>query len=140
MPTYDRSAFDEAVANMAMEASPFYHEYVFYMHLLSQCQVVFNESFPAAAGVAFAKTHYKLYINPTEVIAEGKDQSGKDVKVHGFCMKMPLEQRIGTIKHEMLHIILGHLFRVKDGDKDFQSYNFASDCALNQQIDREHLP
>lgn len=138
--TVDRSAFDEAVANMAMEASPFYREYVFYMHLLSQCKVVFNTSLPSPAGVTFNKFFYTLYINPSEVVAEGIDMQGKEIKVPGFTMDMPLEQRIGILKHEMLHIALGHLFRVQDGDKDFKKYNFASDCALNQQIDRSHLP
>jgi predicted metal-dependent peptidase len=131
-------AFGEAVANMAMSTSPFYNDYVFYMHLLSQCRVVFDEKLPAPAGVSFNTAYYTLWINPSEVVAEGKDKEGNHVVIPGFTDKMPLSHRIGIIKHEMLHIAFGHLIRV--GDKDFKGYNYASDCALNQQIKRDHLP
>lgn len=129
----DRSAFDEAVANMSMQTSPFFKEYVFYMHLLAQCKVVFTEKMQAAAGVGFKNDNYTLYINTSEVIAETPEQT-----VLGFTSRMPIEQRIGIIKHEMLHIAFGHLLRV--GDKDFQKYNIASDCALDQEIPKDHLP
>jgi predicted metal-dependent peptidase len=131
-------SFSEAVANMAMATSPFYADYVFYMHLLSQCRVIFDENLPAPAGVSFNTSYYTLWINPSEVVAEGMDKDGKRVVIPGFTEKMPLKHRIGIIKHEMLHIAFGHLIRV--GDKDFKGYNYASDCALNQQINREHLP
>jgi len=136
--TIDRSAFDEAIANMTMVTSPFYREYVFYMHLLSQCKIVFTASLQAAAGVTFKNDRYILYINPSDVIYEGPDKEGKPIKVLGFCKEMPIEHRIGIIKHEMLHVSLGHLLRVED--KNFQKYNIASDCALDQEIDRNHLP
>lgn len=132
----NRSAFDEAIANMSMQTSPYFQEYVFYMHLLAQCKITFTEQLPAVAGVTFLNDHYILYINPKDVIAIGKD--GEEIL--GFTEKMPLQQRIGILKHEMLHIALGHLIRVKDGDKDFQKYNVASDCALDQEIKRDHLP
>ena len=134
----NREAFDEAIANMAMEASPFYKDYVFYMHLLSQCRVVFDEALPAPAGVSFNTSYYTLYINPSKVVAEGMNKEGEHIVMPGFHMDMPLEHRIGIIKHEMLHLAFGHLIRV--GDKDFMKYNYASDCALNQQINKSHLP
>lgn len=134
----DRSAFDEAIANMSMRTSPYFKEYVFYLHLLAQCRVVFTEQLKAAAGVNFKNDHYNLYINTSEVIGEGIDDKGNPVEILGFSDRMPLEHRIGILKHEMLHVALGHLIRV--GDKDFQKYNVASDCALNQEITREHLP
>jgi predicted metal-dependent peptidase len=132
----DRKAFDEAIANMSMVTSPYFKDYVFYMHLLAQCKVVFSESLQAAAGVGFKNDTYILCLNPAEVIAT----TPEGVEIQGFCSKMPIEQRIGILKHEMLHIALGHLIRVKDGDKDFKKYNIASDCALDQEIDRNHLP
>ena len=132
----DRKAFDEAIANMSMVTSPYFKDYVFYMHLLAQCKVVFTESLQAAAGVGFKNDTYILCLNPAEVI--GTTPEG--VEIQGFCSKMPIEQRIGILKHEMLHIALGHLIRVKDGDKDFKKYNIASDCALDQEIDKNHLP
>lgn len=134
----DRKAFDEAIVAMTVSSSQYYRDYVFYMHLLSKCRVFFNEKLPAAAGVSFNKDHYVLHLNPKEVINE--EEENENNQVLGFCLKMPLEQRIGILKHEMLHIALGHLIRVRDGDKDPRIYNFASDCALDQEIDREHLP
>jgi predicted metal-dependent peptidase len=131
-------AFGEAVANMAMSTSPYYKDYVFYMHLLSQCRVVFDEAMPAPAGVSFNTSYYTLYINPSEIIAEGMNEKGEHVVINGFHSVVPLEHRIGIIKHEMLHLALGHLLR--KGDKDHKKYNIASDCALNQQITRDHLP
>jgi predicted metal-dependent peptidase len=131
-----RAAFDEAIANMSMATSPYFKDYVFYLHLLAQCKVVFTESLKAAAGVGFKNDSYVLYINTAEVI--GTSGSGEDIL--GFTNKMPLEHRIGILKHEMLHVALGHLIRVKDGDKDFMKYNIASDCALDQEIPKEHLP
>lgn len=135
-----RAAFDEAIANMSMQTSPYFKDYVFYMHLLAQCKIVFTQSLQAAAGVSFKDDHYVLYLNNSEVIAEGTTEEGKHVKVLGFTEEMPIEHRIGILKHEMLHIALGHMLRVKDDDKDFKKYNIASDCALNQEIPREHLP
>lgn len=136
--TIDRSAFDEAIANMSMQASPYFREYVFYLHLLAQCRVVFSTQLQAAAGVNFKNDHYNLYINPSPVIGYSKNDDGEMEPIIGFCSDMPLEHRIGIIKHEMLHIALGHLLRV--GDKDFMKYNVASDTALNQEITRHHLP
>lgn len=150
---YDITAFNEAVANMSMEKSPFFYEYVFYMHLIAQCKIVFDDKMKAAAGVSFKKDHYVLALNPLDM--KGKDKNGNEVVIQGFNMGMPLEQRIGILKHEMLHIALGHIGRfklhvdpdaLKDGhfDKDawkqFMKFNIAADCALDQEIKREHLP
>jgi predicted metal-dependent peptidase len=131
-----RKAFEEAVANMAMTTSTFHKDYVFYLHLLAQCRVEFSESLPAAAGVGFDKDRYVLYLNPTPVL--GMTQTKEPVQ--GFCLDMPLKHRIGILKHEMLHIVLGHLIRVEEKGLDFFKYNIASDCALNQEIHRYHLP
>lgn len=133
--------FKEAVANIASSASPFNNEYIFYMHLLAKCKVVLREDLPAAAGVAFNITHYILYLNPTEVIAEHKNEQGVTEQVLGFSAAMPLEHRIGILKHEMLHIALGHLTaRFQEEEINHKQANIAMDCALNQDINREHLP
>lgn len=134
-----REAFDEAVSNMTIRSTPFYQEYLYYLHMVSQCKVIFTTQFPAAAGVSFFKDHYVLYLNPSEVIAEGIDQNtGEAVTVLGFTPKMPLEQRIGILKHEMLHICNGHLLRLEE--RDPSKFNIATDCAINQEINRKHLP
>lgn len=131
--SYSYKAFDETIAAMSLQNSPYFEEYVFYYHLLSKCKVVFDKNLKAVAGVSFKNNFYVLYINPTEVIIETKNS-----KILGFTTKMPIEQRLGIIKHEMLHILLGHLIRVEK--RNFNLFNVAADCALNQQIKRNHLP
>jgi len=133
-----RKAFEEAVSNMTLTASPYFKEYVFYMHLISNCRIVFNPTLQAAAGVCFKHDHYQLHLNPTELIAEGKDPKGNKIEVQGFCEKMPLQQRIGILKHEMLHIANGHIIRKED--RDHTKFNYATDCAINQEINKDHLP
>lgn len=128
----DRKGFEEAVANMSMASSSFYKEYVFYLHVLAQCKVTLDKTMSAPAGVNFTNDHYNLYLNPLTF------------------NEMPLEHRIGVLKHEMLHIALGHILRGKSSNKDNDTYvdqqtnhlkfNYAADCALNQQINRKHLP
>ena len=44
----DREAFEEAISNMTLTASPYFKDYVFYMHLISNCRVIFNTMLPAA--------------------------------------------------------------------------------------------
>lgn len=134
----ERKAFEEAVSNMAMAASPYFKDYVFYMHLISSCKVIFDKSLPAAAGVCFKHDHYELHLNPTEIIAKGKNKEGKEIEVLGFCEKMPLQHRIGILKHEMLHIANGHILRQEN--RDHTKFNYATDCAINQEIKRSHLP
>lgn len=134
----DRAAFDEAIVNMTIGSSPYSKNYIFYLHMISQCKVVFDKALPAAAGVAFCNDHYKLCINPSEVVAEGVDEKGNKVIIQGICKAMPLIQRIGVLKHEMLHICNNHVGR--KGDRDHDGFNVAADCALNQDIDRDHLP
>ena len=78
--------FSEAVANMSMEKSPYFHDYVFYMHLIAQCQIKSDEKLPACAGVSFKKDHYVLHLNPNDI--KGKDKDGKEVTIKGFNMIM----------------------------------------------------
>jgi predicted metal-dependent peptidase len=117
----DRAGFEEAIANMSISSSPFFNDYVFYMHLVAQCRLVFDDTMQYAAAVNFVNNSYNLFICPS------------------MFNKEPLEQRVGIIKHEMLHIALGHLFRYDKEDTNFQNFNYAADCALNQEIKREHL-
>ena len=111
----------------------------------------------AMAAVSFQHDHYNLYINPTgmkqlldpeklksnDVPQEVKDRIQYDdegnpyIKQDGFN-DLPIEQKLGVLKHEMLHILYGHLLRVKN--RSFQKFNFSADCALNQHINKDHLP
>lgn len=118
----DRAGFEEAVANMSIGSTIFYKDYVFYVHLIAQCRVIFDNTMEYVAGVNFIDNSYNLYICPDKFNAE------------------PLEQRIGTLKHEMLHIAFGHLLRYNQKDTNFSNFNLAADCALNQEINRKHMP
>lgn len=140
----DRKGFEEAISNMAASSSPYFQEYVFYLHILSQCRVHFDTTLEAAAAVSFTHNHYNLYINPLPVIAEVTKDDGTVDKVLGFHTGMPLAHRIGILKHEMLHILLNHVGpdsrHLRETYELHEVVNCAMDCALDQLITREHLP
>ena len=119
LPQNYRESFDEAIANMF--SNPKYaSNYLFYAHMVGQCHVAFDSEMQAPAGVNFMHDHFNLYINPT------------------LFSKFTIEQRLGILKHEMLHILFNHIRRKED--RDHTAFNYATDCAINQQIDRTHLP
>jgi predicted metal-dependent peptidase len=70
--------------------------------------------------VMFSVDHYNLLINPE--------------KFDEFT----LVERLAILKHEMLHILYGHLDRKED--RVHLPWNISTDCALNQHINIEHLP
>ena len=115
----DRLVFENTMA--AMFSNKEYNStYLFYAHIVGQCSVKIERNLPAAAGVAFMYDHYNLYINPD------------------LFDKEPLVQRLGIIKHEMLHILNRHVLRSED--RIHKPWNYATDCAINQLIERSHLP
>lgn len=148
----DRSGFDEAVANLF--SNPKYApNYLFYGHMVAQCRVVFDTTMKAPAGVNFMHDHFNLYINPNDTwveadpakLASAKHKPQTRQTPEGkteICLKgfnsYTLEQRLGILKHEMLHILYNHMRR--KGDRDHRGFNIASDCAINQLIERNHLP
>lgn len=115
-----RAGFEEAMTASIVQSSPLSQTYLFYAHLICQCNVNFK-SMKAPAAVSFNIDHYVLHIDPE--------------KFNSFS----LEQRCGVLKHEMLHILNGHLIRFEDRE-NFMKWNFATDCAINQLIDMSHLP
>ena len=114
----DLTIYRETIANM-LSNPQFRDSYMFYGFMIAQVTPIAKD-FQAAAGVTFVRDHYVLYINPT------------------LFDKFSLVQRLGVLKHEMQHIMNGHLSRVHD--RDFMKFNYATDCAINQFIDRDHLP
>lgn len=117
----DRGKLDDTLA--AMFSNPKYREnYLFYAHMIGQCSIKIRDTLPAPAGVAYVVDHYNLYINPVEF----------DV--------FSLVERLAILKHEMLHILLGHVKGDRGKGLKHLIWNFGTDCALNQDIDREHLP
>jgi len=113
-----REKLNEALANM-FSGDSYQTTYVFYGHMIGQCSIVL-ERMKAPAAVSFHLDHYKLHINP-ELFDE-----------------FTLEERLAVLKHEMLHILNGHVGRKED--RNHKAWNYATDCAINQLIDQKHLP
>jgi predicted metal-dependent peptidase len=107
-----RRPFDEAVAQMGVQKE--HENYLFYLYVISSCQSIMDDNFPAPAGVSFKNTHYVMYINPT------------------MFGKYPINERIGILAHEVLHIIFLHLSRIQE--RNPKLWNFATDIAINQMI------
>jgi hypothetical protein len=54
---------------------------------------------------------------------------------------MPPEHQVGVLKHEILHISLGHLSPYyRNRCPDHKIFNIAADLEINQYIDRSELP
>lgn len=102
--------------------SEYSDSYLFYACLVSKCTLVFNEEMKAPAGVSYCDCTYKLHINP--------------IKFSEYA----LIERLAILKHEMLHIVNGHLNIRNDYMNNHKVANIAMDCSINQLIDKDHLP
>jgi predicted metal-dependent peptidase len=116
--TADRSSIDEAFVNILTNRE--YIRFNFYAHILAQCKTIIDLEAQFVAGVRFDTNQYILKINPK------------------LFSKYSLRHRIGILIHESMHIVFNHSLR--KGDRDHELFNFASDCALNQQIGKDFLP
>ena len=115
----DRQPYEHAVTNMI--SNPKYRSnYMFYAYMVAQCQPTFDVRMQAPAAVYFFRDHYVIKINPL------------------LFNEFPLNERLGVIKHEMLHVMNGHIGRLEH--RDMRKFNYATDCAINQLINREDLP
>ncbi len=113
----ERAGYEEAFINLMSNDS--YVKLSFYTFIIAKMQVTIDRSVPTA-GAGFYNNNYQLVVNPD------------------FFNPLPLEQRMGILVHETLHIILKHIFR--KGERDHKLFNVAADIALNQSIKREMLP
>lgn len=94
-------------------------EYPFYSAMLNQCVFSWSDKLPTA-GVCINKTgNVELLINPI------------------FFDSLSEHHRIGLLMHEMLHVAMNHLTRVKEFN---QLFNIAMDISINQYIPLEFLP
>lgn len=150
-----RGAIDSTLA--AMFSNPEYRDsYLFYAHLIGLCSIKIVQDIPAPCGVQFNIDHYNLLIRPD---AEWTPRSLLDIKslqnleeqdlktkdgveyirtILGFD-DYTLKERLAILKHEMLHIIYDHVTGRGQG-LNHLAWNYATDCALNQHINPEHLP
>lgn len=113
--------YHSTIQNM-FSNSEFQDSYLFYACLLGKCTLRFDESMRAPAGVSYSNCSYKLHIN-TQKFSE-----------------YSLINRLAILKHEMLHIINGHLLYRNEQMNNHKIANIAMDCSINQLIDRTHLP
>ena len=92
----------------------------FYGLLLMSLNKVWTKKVPTAA-VTLKGINYELLINPD------------------FWESLPMQQKIGIIKHELLHIGFFHLVNFKKYANK-KILNIAMDLEINQYIERDWLP
>ena len=93
--------------------------YMFYANLITQCRIKFTDSVPTL-GVYF-DNGYNLAINLK------------------FIERYSDNIVMGLLKHEMLHILGGHLLGRLENRKH-KIWNYATDCSINQLIETKDLP
>ena len=95
----------------------------FYAHFLSGIIREVTDKVPTAA-VGFKSGKIALYVNENFFLKELRSMT----------------ERVAVIKHETLHIIFKHLFRMKTKSYDNQLFNIAADIVVNQLITPWKLP
>lgn len=118
LPPLSRASLDIALANMFSHPTH-QQSYVFYAHLIGQCQIVL-ERMEAPAAVSFHLDHYRLHINPE------------------LFDNFTLEEQLFILQHEMHHILNKHVGRLED--RNPRAFNYATDCAINQLGNPSHMP
>ena len=102
---------------LLMNDNPFYG-----MYLLGVNKYEVDHSIPVAA-VAMEGYNFKLLLRK------------------GGYLTLPESQQIGVLKHEILHISLGHLGPYyRNRCPDHKIFNIAADLEINQYIPRDELP
>ena len=95
----------------------------FYSHLLGYMNRSYSEVIPTA-GVRLGKDCLvELCINPKF-----------------FMENCNSQQRVGLLKHEILHAVLGHLIKQKEKDYHPTLHNIAADLVVNQYVAPWPLP
>ena len=95
----------------------------FYAHFLSGIIRVVTNEIPTAA-VGFKSGKIALYVNENFFLKELKS----------------FNERVAVIKHETLHILFKHLFRMQSKSYDNKLFNIAADLVVNQLIEPWRLP
>ena len=95
----------------------------FFNHLLSGVVRVVTEDISTAA-VSFSGNKIQLLVNESFFIKELRSQTN----------------RVAVIKHESLHLLFKHLFRMDLDKYDRSLFNIAADLVVNQFIGSWKLP
>jgi predicted metal-dependent peptidase len=90
----------------------------FFAHVLGRVERVFTRSIPTA-GVTIGAARLRLLVNPDFLLDELRTR----------------QQRAAVLKHEVLHLVLRHLFR-RGVRRDEHRWNVATDLVVNQLIGR----
>lgn len=117
----NKTKFEEALKAMLNGSAK--ERYCFYASMILACDIEYTDNVPTL-GVRFDEKllKYNLSINLE------------------FFNKLTDNQRLGVLKHEMLHILNGHTtIRIPD-NCNFEAWNAATDCAINQMISKSDLP
>ena len=113
-----REILDKTISSMY--TNPLHSEYLFYASSLSLLEVEFKQmQFPAAVYFCSKRLNYVMIIS------------------YSF-IEYSLNERMAILKHEISHIIWGHLIDIED--KNLKRWQLATDCSVNQFINKEHLP
>src|SRR5574344_105662 len=110
------NSYHEAVQNMISNLN-YQDEYILYAAILGKCTLkkIEKGNYPAAVSYSKNSSTYILYINPE------------------LFDKYSLENRMAILKHEVLHIVNGHLtHRIQGKNIDRKKANIAFDCTINQ--------
>lgn len=94
----------------------------FFAHVTSGLPRVFTEAIRTMA-VGIRGDTVQLLVNPKFLV--------EDLRT--------VELRVGVLKHEILHVVLGHLFRRAPGEDGFL-WNIAADLVVNQFVTPFRLP
>lgn len=95
----------------------------FYGHVLGGIQRHFTSAIDTLA-VGLRGDAVQLMVNPTFFLQE---------------LKRP-EARTAVLKHEVLHIVFKHIFRIRSLDHDPFLWNIAADLVVNQYVSPYKLP
>lgn len=97
--------------------------------------------------IKYQPFHSKIILQTTKVFLSEKECERSQIPVAAVNIKnavvhlyinpegylsLSRKERVGVLIHEMMHIELGHLFRMEG--KNLQLYNIATDLAINQLI------
>lgn len=98
--------------------------------------LIFEEPFYGLFLVGLNKT----YTDKISTAGVSKNGVGVQLTINPeFYESLSERQRVGLLKHELLHISFGHLI-LRDMYSDHKLFNIAADLEINQYIDLNDLP
>jgi predicted metal-dependent peptidase len=92
----------------------------FFANLIYQCKIKYDHPEIRTAAATFEKYTPVIFIN------------------RNFMSMYTQDQQVAVLKHEVLHLLLGHVQDARAKGKHMQVWNYAVDCAINQYI--ENIP